>query len=226
MSKDQIQSMFEAAVHIGHKTQKWNPKMKKYLYGSKNGIHVFDLNKTEACLEKALSFLKNCAQTGKVILMVSTKTQATQLIIDMAKETHMPYVVNKWMPGLLTNFSTIKQRIRYYKKLKEDEANGEFDKYTKKEASELRKTITKLEASLGGVKDIERAPDVLFVADVVKDKTAVEEARKLGIPVAGIVDSNGDPDDVTYPIPGNDDSINSLKFVLTSAKDAILAGQK
>ncbi len=226
MPKDTLNEMLEAAVHFGHKTQKWNPKMRRYLYGSKSGIHIFDLEKTQACLEKALDFLQQSAAAGKTILLVSTKPQAANLIIEAARATKMPYVVHKWMSGLFTNFSTMKQRIRYFRKLREEEQTGEFSKYTKKEGSELRKVITKLDSALGGVRDLERTPDVVFVADVVRDKIVVKEANKLKIPVVAIVDSNADPDGVQYPIPGNDDAIKSLTYLIGAVKDAIVAGKK
>lgn len=220
-----IKEMLEAAVHFGHKTQKWNPRMKNYLYGAQNGVHIFDLYKTKVHLEKALEFLKQAAGSGKTILFVSTKPQAAHLIIEAADATKMPYVINKWMGGLLTNFSTIKQRIRYLKTLKEQEKTGEFQKYTKKEASQLRKVIVKLETALGGVRDLDRLPDAVFVADVVRDKIVVTEARKLKIPVIAITDSNADPNGIAYPIPGNDDALKSLTYLIHKVESAILSGK-
>ncbi len=221
----QLQDMLEAAVHFGHKTQKWNPKMKKFLFGSKNSIHIIDLNKTQDALMKAAEYLKLNAASGKKVLLVCTKPQAAGLITSAAEATQMPYVVHKWMGGLLTNFSTIKQRIRYFKKLRDDEQSGEFEKYTKKEASQFKKDILKLQASLGGVRDLEKLPDVVFVADVVRDKIAVDEAKKLKIPVVAIVDSNSDPDGIAYPIPGNDDAIKSLTYLINAVKDAMIEGK-
>ncbi len=226
MKQYDLKDMLESAVHFGHKTQKWNPKMKRYLYGSRNGIHVFNLEKTKDCLLKAVEFLKLASANGKTVLLVSTKPQASQLIVDAANATKMPYVVHKWMGGLLTNFSTMKLRIRYFRTLKEQEKTGEFEKYTKKEASDLRKDIDKLETALGGVSTLERLPDVLFVADVVRDHIAVKEANKMKIPVVAICDSNSDPDGVAYPIPGNDDAIRSLTYLIGAVKDAIVDGRK
>lgn len=217
--------MLDAAVHFGHKTQKWNPQMRPFIYGSRNGIHFMDLQKTVEQLQKAQDFLSDQVAHGKVILLVSTKAQATRLIVEAAKETKMPYVVNKWMGGLLTNFDTMKQRIRYFKKLREEEETGDFDKYTKKEASKLRKDIVKLETALGGVRELDRLPDVLFVADAVRDHNAILEAKKLHIPVVAIVDSNADPSGVDYPIPGNDDAIKSLTYLISAVKSAILKGK-
>ncbi len=224
-TKVDIKEMLEAAVHFGHKTQKWNPKMKRYIYTTKNGIHIFDLEKTKEALEKALDFLKKTASSGKKILFVSTKPQSAHLIVEAAEECKMPYVIHKWMGGLLTNFNTIKQRIRYLKNLKEQEKSGEFEKYTKKEASELRKTIEKLESALGGVRDLDALPDVVFVVDVLRDRIAVNEANKMKIPVVGIVDSNADPDGVNYPIPGNDDAVKALTYLIQKVKYGILEGK-
>lgn len=220
-----IKEMLEAAVHFGHKTQKWNPKMKKFIYTTKNGIHIFDLEKSKVCLEKALDFVKKSASSGKTILFVSTKPQSAHLVVEAAEACRMPYVIHKWMGGLLTNFSTIKQRIRYLKNLKDQEKAGDFEKYTKKEASELRKTIEKLESALGGVRDLDALPDAVFVVDTLRDRIAVNEAHKMKIPVIGIVDSNSDPDGVTYPIPGNDDAVKSLTYLIQKVKYGILEGK-
>jgi small subunit ribosomal protein S2 len=226
MSETVLKEMMESAVHFGHKTQKWNPKMRRYLYGESNGVHIFDLRKTQECLEKAVEFLKHESASGKVILLVSTKPQASQMIVDMAGATKMPYVVHKWMGGLLTNFSTMKQRIRYFRSLVDQEKKGEFSKYTKKEASGLKKDIEKLETALGGVRDLDKLPDILFVADAVRDRIAVKEANKMKIPVVAIVDSNTDPDGILFPIPGNDDAVKSLTYLISAVKNAILGGKK
>lgn len=225
MQKNLLKEMLDSAVHFGHKTQKWNPKMKKYLYGSRNGIHVFDLEKTAECLEKALEFLRLSAASGKNILFVSTKPQAAQLIKEAAEATKMPYVIHKWLGGLLTNFSTMRTRIRYFRTLKEEEKTGGFSKYTKKEASQLRKKIEKLEAALGGVRELEKLPDIIFLADVVRDKIVVKEAKKMKITVVAIVDSNGDPNNIAYPIPANDDAMKSLSYLIHKAEGAILKGK-
>lgn len=222
MPKDDVKDMLEAAVHFGHKTQKWNPNMKKYIYGSKNGIHIFDLYKTMEMLEKATAYLNESVKTGKKVLIVCTKPQASTIIEDLGKDTNMPYVSKKWMGGLLTNFSTMKQRIKYYQKLFKEEKEGEFSKYTKKEAAQLKKTIAKLENALGGVRDMDKLPDVVFVGDAVRDRIAINEANKLKIPVVAIVDTNADPTGVDYPIPGNDDAIKSLTYLLGKVKISML----
>jgi len=170
--------------------------------------------------------LKMNVANGKTVLMVSTKPQAAQMIVDAANAVKMPYVVHKWMGGLLTNWVTMRQRIRYYKSLKEQEKTGGFEKYTKKEASNLRKTIDKLETALGGVSSLEKLPDVIFVADAVRDRIAIKEANKMKIPVVAIVDSNADPDGVAYPIPGNDDAVKALSYLINAVKEAMLEGRK
>lgn len=221
-----MQEMLDSAVHFGHKTQRWNPKMRRFLYGQRNGVHMIDLLKTQECLEKASEFLTNHVSQGRNVLFVCTKPQASDLIRAAANETHMPYVADKWVGGLLTNFATVKRRIRYFKKLLEDQGNGDFDKYTKKEAAKMKKEIVKLQAALGGVKDLDKLPNCVFVADVVRDLIAVKEARKLKIPVVAICDSNADPEGIDYPIPGNDDAVQSLTYLLNAVKGAILQGKK
>lgn len=226
MSNTSVKEMMNAAMHFGHQTQRWNPKMKPYLYGSKNGIHIFDLEKTAVCLDQAMEFLKLTAAQGKSIMLASTKPQASGLIIDAAQSTKMPYVVYKWMPGLLTNFSTIKKRVKYFNDLLEQEQSGELEKYTKKEIAKIKKEIAKLQDAFGGIREMDRMPSVIFVADVVRDQIIVKEANKMNIPVVAIVDSNADPDGVNYPIPANDDALASLSFVVAKVKDAILSSKQ
>jgi len=221
-----VKSMFDNAVHIGHRTHKWNPKMKKFIYTEKNGIHILNLEKTVDYLEKALQFLGKTVAEGKTILFVSTKPQSIHILEDLAKTFSAPYVVSKWIPGLLTNFATIKQRIKYLADLKDQKQTGEFDKYTKKEASNLNKVIDKLETALGGVQNMKSKPDVVFVVDVVRDNIVVKEARKLGVPVVGIVDTNADPDEVDFPIPANDDALMSLTFLMDQVKSAAKGSRK
>lgn len=218
MTKQECQVMFESVVHIGHRTQKWNPKMKKFIYGERNGIHIINLEKTVEYLDKALDFLAKVVSEGKTLLFVSTKPQSVKLLEETAKACNMPYVTSKWIPGLLTNFSTLKTRIRYFIDLKEQEKNGEFEKYTKKEVSTLKKTMDKLELSLGGVQTLTDLPDAVFVVDSVRDHIVVEEANRIGVPVVGIVDTNADPDVVDYPIPGNDDAVKSLTYFFNKIK--------
>ncbi len=213
--------MLKNAVHFGHRPSKWNPKMSRFIHGKHSGVHVFDLNQTAQKLQEALDFLKTYSKEGKTILFVSTKQQAVEIVRDTAEGCDMPYITHKWVPGLLTNFGTIKERIKYLKTLKSQEVSGEFEKYTKKEALYRHKTIIKLQIALGGVQEMNKKPDALFVVDAVRDKIAVKEASKLGIPIVAITDSNADPDGVTYPIPGNDDAIKSITFFLTKVGEAI-----
>jgi len=221
MVTQDIKTMFEHGVHIGHRTQKWNPRMKKFIFGEKNGVHLIDLEKSSDYLEKALAFLSKVSSEGKKVLFVSTKPQSLSLIETLAKDCNMPYVISKWIPGLLTNFGTLKTRIKYLVDLKKQEANGEFEKYTKKEAGKLRKTIEKLEGSLGGVEGMTALPDAVFVVDSVRDAIAVAEARTLRIPVVAITDTNADPTCIDYPIPGNDDAVKSLEFFMKQIQGAL-----
>lgn len=222
MSQAELKEMLAAAVHFGHQTYKWNPKMKRYLYGVRDGIHIFDLQKTFSMQQNALTFLQKTVEEGKTILFVSTKQQAASLVEDVAKKCNMPYVTHKWIGGLLTNFSTVKKRIKHFLNLIEKENNGEFEKYTKKEASKLKKDLEKLQIAFGGLKEMKKKPHVLFVVDCVRDNIAVKEARKLKIPVVAITDSNANPDEIDYPIPGNDDAVKSLRYFMSKIEDAIL----
>lgn len=226
MQIDEIKKMFECAVHIGHRTQKWNPRMKKYIYGERHGIHVINLEKTQECLEKALAFLAKNVAEGKTVLFVSTKPQSVKLLEEAAKDCRVPYVVSKWIPGLITNFSTLKTRIKYLADLKSQEESGGFDKYTKKEASKLKKIIDKLQISLGGVQNLTSRPDVVFVLDALRDRIVVKEAKRVRIPVVGIVDTNADPSIVTYPIPGNDDALKSLTYFIEKIKEVFKSSGK
>jgi small subunit ribosomal protein S2 len=221
MTDISLKEMAANAVHFGHPTHKWNPKMKAYLFGNRYGIHIFDLQKTAKYLVKALDFLADAVQKNKEILFVGTKQQCRRLLQDIKDTTGMPIVTDKWIPGLLTNYKTIKERIDYFKSLKEQDKRGEFVKYTKKEQLKLRKKIQELSASLSGVENMTSLPDILFVVDIVRDNIAVKEARRLHIPVVAIVDSNSDPDLVDHVIPANDDAIKSLSYILGMVKEAI-----
>lgn len=226
MQNDELKKMFECAVHIGHRTQKWDPRMRKFIHGERHGIHIINLEKTLECLEKALAFLAKSVAEGKTILFVSTKPQSVKLLEEAAKECRVPYVVSKWIPGLITNFSTLKTRIKYLASLKSQEESGEFEKYTKKEASKLKKVIDKLQISLGGVQNLTARPDVVFVMDALRDRIVVKEARRLRIPVIGIVDTNADPTIVNYPIPGNDDALKSLTYFIEKIKEVFKTSSK
>lgn len=225
-SKKVLEDMLTAACHFGHRVARWNPKMRRYIYTTRDGIHIFDVTKIQECLGRACEFLDETAAKGKLILMVSTKLQATKLVTESAIDAGCPYVTRKWMPGLLTNFETIRKRIKYFKELKEQKQTGSLEKYTKKEQLELTRALEKLQDAFGGVENMTRLPDVVVVLDAVRDVLALREAKKLGIPTVGICDSNADPDLLTYPIPGNDDAVKSLWFFMNAIKDAIKTGAR
>ncbi len=219
------QDLLAAACHFGHPKQKWNPKVAPYLFGVRRGIHIFDLSKTRTHLERVCEELKKLQTEGKVILFVSMKQQSIPLIEEMGAVLHQPIVTKKWLPGLLTNWPTLKKRLQYYLDLRRGFQTGEVEKYTKKEQVQLRKKLMKLDAALSGVAQMTGLPHALFVVDAVRDHVAVLEAKKLGIPVYGICDSNADPDEFTTCIPANDDAVKSITLILTTIKDA-LVGEK
>jgi len=217
--------LLASACHFGHPKNKWNPQMAPYIYGVQNGIHVFDLVQTVKCLKEVCDELKKLNAEGKTILFVSTKQQSTALIEETGKVLGQPIVTKKWIPGLLTNWNNMSKRIKYYLDLQQSFRTGEVDKYTKKEQTMLRKKLTKLDAALGGVSTMDKLPDALFVIDGVRDRVAVKEARKLGLPVYGICDSNSNPDDYTGFIPANDDAVKSIDIILSTVQSA-LGGKK
>ncbi len=206
--------LLEHACHFGHPRQKWNPKIAPYLYGTRKGIHIFDLEKTRTGLTKVCEELRALQETGKTILFVSTKQQSIPLIEDIGRRLGQPIVTKKWIPGLLTNWPTIKRRLQYYLDLRRSFQTGEVEKYTKKEQTQLRKELTKLDIALAGVASMTALPDAIFVVDAVRDNVAVLEARKLSIPVFGICDSNADPHAFAALIPANDDAVRSIQLIL------------
>ena len=206
--------LLENACHFGHRKEKWNPKMKPYLFGVRKGIHIFDLEKTASALTKMISEMKALQKSGKTILFVSTKLQALTPIERISEHLGQPVVTKKWVPGLLTNWPTIKNRIRYYLDLQSSFKTGDVEKYTKKEQTMLRKELAKLDAGFSGVAGMKGLPDAMFVVDAVRDRVAVLEAKKLGIPVFGICDSNADPDDFKVFVPANDDAVKSIEMIL------------
>jgi len=220
-----LKEMLEAGCHFGHQPAKWNPRMAPYIYGVRGGIHVFDLEKTAQKLVESLDFLANQSKIGKVTLLVGTKLQARQPILELAAQTKSPYVVGRWIGGLLTNFEEVRRRIGKLTELKRQKESGELDKFIKKEKLLIDKQMEKLEEKFGGVEKMDRRPDILFVIDAVRDNIAIQEANKLGIPVIAIVDSNANPAEITYPIPANDDALNSLKYVISKIGEAIQVGQ-
>lgn len=226
INKKLLEEMLAAAVHFGHKVSKWNPKMREYIYTKREGVHIFDLTKTYESLMRALNFLTEKASEGKTILIVSTKLQATKLVAEAALKTGCPSVTQKWMPGLLTNFETIRRRIKYFRDLKQAKDSGEWDKYTKRERLDLSRALKKLEDAFSGVENMLRLPDAVVVFDAIHDELVLREAKRLKIPTIGICDSNADPDLLAFPIPGNDDAIKSLKFFVDQVTNAILEGKK
>lgn len=215
--------LLEHACHFGHPKSKWNPKIAPYLYGSRKGIHIFDLEKTRQGLVAVVDALKALQAEGKTLLIVSTKQQSIPLIEDMGQKLNQPVVTKKWIPGLLTNWPTIKRRLQYYLDLRRSFQTGDVEKYTKKEQTQLRKELAKLDAALSGVAGMTGLPDALFVVDGVRDHVAVLEAKKLHIPVYGICDSNSNPDEYTACIPANDDAVRSIQILLDTIADELAA---
>jgi small subunit ribosomal protein S2 len=221
-----MKDLLEAGCHFGHQTKRWNPKMKKYIYGARNGIYIIDLEKTLQMFHIAYDFFRDVASEGKGILFVGTKKQAQHSMIEEAKRCNMFYIKQRWLGGLLTNFETIKKRILRLRELESMKENGFFSSITKKEMGRLEKERMKLEKFLLGIKDMDRLPGALFVVDTKKERIAVSEARKLGIPTVAIVDTNCDPDEVDYVIPCNDDAIRAIKLISEKVADAVLEGRK
>ncbi|HXF72314.1 MAG TPA: 30S ribosomal protein S2, partial [Actinomycetota bacterium] len=219
-------ALLESGVHFGHQTRRWNPKMRRYLYGERSGIYIIDLEKALAGLEEAYAFVRDLAARGGILLFVGTKKQAQEPIEEHATRCGMPYVNTRWLGGMLTNFRTIAGRLLRLRELREMERGGAFEYLPKKEVLRLRHEKEKLERNLGGIQDLERLPDAIFVIDTKKEHIAVTEARKLGIPVVAIVDTNCDPDEVDYVIPGNDDAIRSVELVTRLMADAVIEGRR
>lgn len=222
MSIISMKQLLEAGVHFGHQTRRWNPKMAPYIFTERNGIYIIDLQKTVKKIDEAYAFIKEVAETGRPILFVGTKKQAQAAIADEARRCGMYYVNERWLGGMLTNYKTISGRINRLKEIRAMETDGTFDALTKKEVLKLRAEADKLEKFLGGIKDMKGMPAAVFVVDPKKEKIAVKEARTLGIPVVGIVDTNCDPDDVDYLIPANDDAIRAVKLIAGRMADAVI----
>lgn len=226
MSVVSMKELLEAGVHFGHQTKRWNPKMKPFIFGARNGIHIIDLQKTVKLFKVAYDFVVNTVAEGYSVLFVGTKKQAQDAILEESIRCGMPYVVTRWLGGTLTNFRTIRNSIKTLKDLEELKNSGGFARYSKKEALELDKKLKKLEKQLGGIKMMEELPGALYVVDPKKERIAVLEARKLGIPVVAIADTNCDPDEIDYPIPGNDDAIRAIKLITSKIADACIEGHK
>ncbi|SHK60081.1 small subunit ribosomal protein S2 [Alkalithermobacter thermoalcaliphilus JW-YL-7 = DSM 7308] len=226
MSVIAMKQLLEAGVHFGHQTRRWNPKMSQYIFTERNGIYIIDLQKTVKKIEEAYKFTKEVVESGKPILFVGTKKQAQEAIKEEAERTNMFYVNERWLGGMLTNHKTIKNRIARLRELERMEEDGTFDVLPKKEVIKLRHEKEKLEKYLNGIKEMEELPGALFVVDPRKERIAIKEAHKLGIPVIAIVDTNCDPEEVDYPIPGNDDAIRAVKLITSTIGNAILEGKQ
>ncbi len=221
-----MKQLLEAGVHFGHQTRRWDPKMAEYIFQARNGIHIIDLQKTSKKLDEAYAFVKEQSEEGKTVLFVGTKKQAQDCIKEAAEKCNMYYVDQRWLGGMLTNFKTIQGRVKRLADLEEMSQDGTFDVLPKKEVILLKKEMEKLQKNLGGIKEMNEIPGVLFVVDPKKERIAVLEARKLGIPVVGLIDTNCNPEDVDYAIPGNDDAIRAVKLIADVIANAVIEGRQ
>lgn len=218
--------LLEAGVHFGHQTHQWNPKMKKYIFGERNGIYILDLQQTSEILDEAYAVVRDLAAKGKNVVFVGTKKQAADIVAQEARRAGSYFINRRWLGGMLTNFETMRGRINKLRELESLRDSGHFDRLPKKEVSVLTKQLDKLDKTLGGIKEMRGMPDVLFVVDQKKELIAIKEANKINIPVIALVDTNGDPDNIDYVIPGNDDAIKSVKLIASKLADAILEGKE
>jgi small subunit ribosomal protein S2 len=225
MASSLIQQLLDAGVHFGHQTRRWHPKMRPYLFGSRSGIHIIDLEKTERLLQEACTFLGGLSARNAVVLFVGTKKQARGLVKEAAERVGMPYVNSRWLGGTLTNYSTIRQNLNRLNKLRQQKQEGFFERVSKRDAKQLSRQLERLEDSFSGLSSLEGLPGCLFVVDTKREQNAVREAKRLNIPVVAICDSNVDPTTIDYPIPGNDDAIRSIRLILAEACKAIEAGR-
>lgn len=221
-----MKQLLEAGVHFGHQTRRWNPKMSRYIFTERNGIYIIDLQKTVHKVDEAYDFVKEVAASGKSVLFVGTKKQAQDSVKEEAIRCGQFYVNERWLGGMLTNYNTIQKRINRLRELERMEEDGTFERLPKKEVAALKNTKEKLERFLGGIKDMNRLPGALFIVDPRKERIAVAEARRLHIPIVAIVDTNCDPDEIDYPIPGNDDAIRAVKLLAAKMADAVIEGNQ
>ncbi len=226
MPTDLIKQLLEAGVHFGHKTSRWNPKMKRFIFGERSGIYIIDLEKVEDCLNKARDYLLDITSKGETVLFVGTKKQAQEVIQAEAVRAGMFYVTDRWPGGLLTNFATVKRSINRLKEIEKMKEDGTYEKLTKKEIARLEKELIKLNKNFSGIVQMERMPKAIFIVDTKKEETAVREAKRLGITIMGLIDTNSDPDLVDYPIPGNDDATKSIRMIATLIADSVIEGRK
>jgi small subunit ribosomal protein S2 len=220
-----IKELLEAGAHFGHQTSRWHPAMKKYIFTKRNGIHIIDLEQTAAMLDKACDFVRQVAAEGGNILFVGTKKQAQEAIEQEAQRCGMFYVNQRWLGGVLTNFATIQARIDYLVRLEDQKERGDFERLPKKEALKVEEEILRLNRQMGGFKELTNLPDALFIVDPTKERIAIAEARRVGIPVVAIVDTNCNPDDIDYPIPANDDAIRTIKLICSKIADSVIEGR-
>ena len=221
-----MKQLLEAGVHFGHQTRRWDPKMAEYIFQARNGIHIIDLQKTSKKIDEAYAFLKEQAEEGKTVLFVGTKKQAQECVKEAAEKSGMYYIDQRWLGGMLTNFDTIRTRVQRLKDLEKMQEDGTFEVLPKKEVILLKKEMEKLERNLGGIKNMEEIPGVIFLVDPKKEHIAILEAKKLGIPVIGLVDTNCNPEEVDYAIPGNDDAIRAVKLITDVMANAIIEGRQ
>ena len=221
-----MKQLLEAGVHFGHQTRRWDPKMAEYIFQARNGIHIIDLQKTSKKLDEAYAFLKEQAEEGKTVLFVGTKKQAQECVKEAAEKCGMYYVDQRWLGGMLTNFDTIRARVQRLKDLEKMQEDGTFDVLPKKEVILLKKEMSKLERNLGGIKEMDKLPGVIFLVDPKKERIAVLEAKKLNIPIIGLVDTNCNPEEVDYAIPGNDDAIRAVKLIADVMANAVIEGKQ
>ncbi len=226
MAYIKIRELLEAGAHFGHQTKRWNPKMKKYIFGARNGIYIIDLQQTVKLFKTAHDFIKDVVANGQDVLFVGTKKQASEAIYEEANRAEQFYVQNRWLGGMLTNFQTIKNNISRYHFLKSIELDGSLENYPKKEQSKMLKDKDKLEFAIGGISEMKRLPGAIFVIDPKNESIAVKEGKRLGIPIIAIVDTNCDPDDIDFVIPGNDDAIRSIRLFVSSISDACIEGRQ
>jgi small subunit ribosomal protein S2 len=221
-----MKELLEAGVHFGHQTKRWNPKMKEYIFGQRNGIYIIDLQKTIKIFKETLQFVKTIAESGKEVLFVGTKKQAQDIIKEFASKCESSYVNQRWLGGLLTNFRVIRNSIEKLIELEEMKEDGRWELLSKKEQSKLEKVFRKLSKNLGGIKKMVDMPGALFVIDSSKEEIAISEARKINIPIVAVVDTNGDPESISYPIPGNDDAVRAIELFTSKVSEAIIEGKK
>ena len=221
-----MKQLLEAGVHFGHQTRRWDPRMAEYIFQARNGIHIIDLQKASKKIDEAYEFIKEQVEEGKTVLFVGTKKQAQECMKEAAIKSGMYYVDQRWLGGMLTNFDTIQKRIQRLKELETMEQDGTFDVLPKKEVIILKKEMEKLEKNLGGIKEMDKLPGVIFLVDPKKERIAILEAKKLGIPTVGIVDTNCNPEDLDYPIPGNDDAIRAVKLIADVMANAVIEGKQ